>query len=147
MKTLKDAIRSILLETPIFSIVKEGNKVDDDFISIIEFFKKNKNYTKKINIKDQKHIEKLVIDESISKRYFSSEIHDNLKYLALMTLGLEWLFYFCELEDINESRDILYKKIYEEKEKLIGGIYGKEQKRKNDEKEKVREKKKTHQRK
>ena len=118
MKTLKDAIRSILLETPRFAIAKEENEVDDDFILIIEFIKKEKGIAKKINIKNQKHIEELVRDKSILKRYFSSEIPDNLKYLALMTLGLEWLFYFCQNEDINKSREILYKKINEERENL-----------------------------
>ena len=119
MKTLKDAIRNILLETPKFAIIKEGYEIDDDFISIIEFIKKGKGINKKINIKDQKHIEELAKDKSITKIYFSSEIPNNLKYLALMFLGLEYLFYTCQIEDINESREILYKKINEERENIL----------------------------
>lgn len=119
LRTLKDAIRSILLETPKFAVVKEGYKIDDDFISIIEFIKKDNDTTKKINIENQKHIEELVKDKSILKRYFSSEIPNNLKYLALIALGIEYLFFTCEFEDINESREILYKKINEERERLI----------------------------
>lgn len=121
MKTLKDAIRSILLETPMFAIVKEGYKIDEDFISIIDFIKKDKDISEKISIKNQKHIEELVRDKSILKRYFSSEIPNNLKYLALLSLGLEFLFYTCQIEDINEGRKILYKKINEEREKLFKG--------------------------
>ena len=119
MKTLKDATRSILLETPRFAIAKEGYKIDDDYISIIDFLKKNTDFTERVNVKNQKHIEELAKDKSILKRYFSSEIPDNLKYLALMALGIEWLYYTCQMEDINESREILYKKINEEKEKLV----------------------------
>lgn len=119
MKTLKDAIRGILLETPRFAIAKEGYEIDDDYISIIDFLKKNTDFTEKVNIKNQKHMEELVIDKSILKRYFSSEIPDNLKYLALMALGIEWLYYTCQMEDINESKEILYKKINEEKKLWI----------------------------
>ena len=118
MKTLKDAIRSILLETPRFSITKEDYKVDDDFISIIDFIKKDNNIAERINIKNQKHIEELVRDKSILKRYSSSEIPNNLKYLALMVLGIEWLYYTNQFEDINEAKDILYKKTNKEKENL-----------------------------
>ena len=124
MKTLKDAVRSILLEAPMFSIVKQGHKIDDDFISIIEFIKKNKGSTEKINIKNQMHVEKLVRDKSILKRYFSSEIHNELKYLALIELGIEYLYYTCELEDTKECKEILCKKINEEKMKLYQKMRG-----------------------
>lgn len=119
MKTLKDAIRGILLEVPRFAIAKEGYEVDDDYISIIDFLKKSTDFTERVNVKNQKHIGELAKDKSILKRYFSSEIPDNLKYLALIALDIEWLTYTCQIEDISESKEILYKKINEEKKRLI----------------------------
>ena len=120
MRTLRDAIRQILLQCPNFSIVNQSETLnDDDYISIIDCIKKDKEFIKKIIIENQQHLGKLIKDKSIIKRYFSSEIPRHLKYLALISLGIEWLSYTCQIEDMREGMMILDEKIIEEKEKLL----------------------------
>jgi hypothetical protein len=119
MKSLKDAERQILLQCPQFSIAKQNNTLnDDDYISIIDCIKKDKDFMKRVIIENKQHLEKLVKDKSVIKRYFSSEMPSNLKYLALMSLGIEWLNYSCQIEDMREGMKILDEKVNEEKEKL-----------------------------
>ena len=109
MSLLKDATRSLLLQKPtLLSIPKQGYKIDNDYLSIIDFIKDNC----KIQQKDYQHIQKLIEDKSVLKRYFSNEIAEEFNYLPFIQLGIEFLLEHAEFEDAQKGKIILEKIIY-----------------------------------
>lgn len=116
MKMLKDAIRQIILQRPQFAIPQQNYELKDkDYSYIFDFIKGNE----KIMAKDGFHIKKLIKNKSILKRYYSNELPDELKYLALIMLGIEYLLYFAQFEDANEGKIIFDKKMREEINNLV----------------------------
>ena len=116
MRTLKDAIRQVILQRMQLAIPKEGYQLnDDDYVGIIHFMKGYR----KILVDNPLQVRKLIKDKSILKRYFSTELPEELKYLALVLLGVEFLVHFAQPEDANEGKKIFNKKVMEEVNKVI----------------------------
>jgi hypothetical protein len=115
---LKDAIKQLLRQMPRLSIPKQANEIDD-YISIIDFIKKEDGFWKKIEPKDILHIQTLIKDKSIVKRYWSTEMPEKLQYLALMLLGIEWLLYTANFEDAQKGKMILEEKLTKEIKQIV----------------------------
>lgn len=109
MDLLKNATRRLLLQKPtLLSIPKQGYKIDDNYISVIDFIKDNC----KIQQRDYQHMLKLIEDKTVLKRYFSDEIIKEFDYLPFIELGIEFLLEHCELENAQKGKIILENHIH-----------------------------------
>lgn len=107
---LKDAYRWLAMKSKFFCQLKEDTRPlnDPSFISVVHMRQGNR----MVMTRDQQEVNKFLKDDSVVKRYLTSEIKDDdLKILALAYLGTKYLHIQCNLEDYEEGNKVLLEAI------------------------------------
>jgi len=111
---LKSSFKRVLLRQPRLAIPKESNDPKDLF-SIIDIRKGNKLY----QIQDPIDLQRKIKDKNYTKRYFSEEIQEEFKIYGLALLGIEFLSFRAEINDLEEAQKIFDKSFYKKVQEYL----------------------------
>lgn len=112
---LNSSFRKILLRQPRLGVVKESNN-PKDFMYLIHVRKGDVAY----QIENPKDLEDKIKDKKDTKRYFSEELQDEFKIYALAQLGIEFLSFKADIDNLEKAQKIFDNSFYEKMDKFLG---------------------------
>ena len=110
---LKDAYRRVGFMCKHFMTRKRSN-LPKDLFSLEMAYTEKDGVATVIQMKDLRHIQQVITDETIMKEYYSDAIDGNKRYLGLMQLGIEYLTMVACFDDLPEAQQIMDDKVREE---------------------------------